>query len=214
VLQAVDLVSTKFDLPPITVPVVVLIGPPGVGKTTIGGALAERLGCLFLDTDQVIQASTGLSVPTIFSQYGEPIFRMLETSLLAALIANSKSQPGSGAAKQRLPGTVVATGAGLPAQPGNLEELENLGTVICLTAPLKVLAERLSVSGSRPLLSRGPTDEEASTMPDEENGLKRLESLLSARTQIYARPKAQISAENSSIDEIVERILQILSNYD
>jgi len=204
----VDLASTKFDLPPVVVPVVVLIGPPGVGKTTIGGALAERVGCPFLDTDQVIQACTGLSVPDIFKQYGEATFRKLESSLLAALVANSV-ESSVGRAK---PGTVVATGAGLPVQPGNFEELENLGQVICLTAPISVLVERLSSSGSRPLLSPGASGEAAS--PGPESAAKRLESLISARTQVYARAKAQISAENSNIDEIVERILQILSNCD
>jgi len=209
----VDLVSTKFDLPPVIVPVVVLIGPPGVGKTTIGGALAERVGCPFLDTDQVIQESTGLSVPDIFKQYGESAFRKLESSLLVALVANSNSQAGSMAALDRgKPGTVVATGAGLPVQPGNFEELENLGQVICLTAPVSVLAARLSISGSRPLLNPGTGGEEAS--PGEESALKRLESLISTRTQVYARAKAQINAENSNINEIVERILQILSNCD
>jgi shikimate kinase len=212
----VDLASTKFELPPVIVPVVVLIGPPGVGKTTIGGALAERLGCPFVDTDQVIQASTGLTVPEIFKDYGEPTFRQLETSLLTALVASARNSTGSsqGVQGKRQTGTVVATGAGLPAQPGNLEELENLGKVICLTAPLKVLADRLSISGSRPLLSPAPGGAEASASADQESALRRLESLLSARTQVYARPKAQVSAENSSIDEIVDRILQILSNYD
>jgi shikimate kinase len=208
----VDLVSTKFDLPPVIVPVVVLIGPPGVGKTTIGGALAERVGCPFLDTDQVIQVSTGLSVPDIFKQYGESVFRRLESSLLVALVANSHAQGSMSAVDRGKPGTVVATGAGLPVQPGNFEELENLGQVICLTAPVDVLAARLSVSGSRPLLNQGTGAQTAST--GEESALKRLESLISARTQVYARAKAQINAENSNINEIVERILQILSNCD
>lgn len=200
-----DLVSTKFDLPPVIVPVVVLIGPPGVGKTTIGGALAERVGCPFLDTDQLIQANTGLSVPAIFKQYGESTFRKLESSLVAALVASSRNQPGR--TDQAKPGTVVATGAGLPVQPGNFEELENLGQVICLTAPLKVLAERLSISGDRPLLNPGEAT-------DDRAAFERLETLITTRTQVYARAKAQISAENSNIDEIVERILQILSNCD
>ena len=207
-----DLVSTKFDLPPVIVPVVVLIGPPGVGKTTIGGALAERVGCSFLDTDQVIQVSTGLSVPDIFKQYGESAFRKLESSLLVALLANSTSQGSMAAVDRGKPGTVVATGAGLPVQPGNFEELENLGQVVCLTAPVSVLAARLSISGSRPLLNPGTGGEQASA--GEESALKRLESLISARTQVYARAKAQINAENSNINEIVERILQILSNCD
>jgi len=209
----VDLVvSTKFDLPPIAVPIVVLIGPPGVGKTTIGGALAQRLDCLFIDTDQIIQAATGLTVAEIFKQHGEPVFRALEKQLVAALAklacagySNKKTSPA---------GTVVATGAGLPAQPGNFEELENLGKIVALTAAVPVLADRLALSDQRPLLNAAAKGEEAAAVNDRKNALNRLETLLAARTQIYARPQAQVNAENASVDEIVERIVQILSNYD
>jgi shikimate kinase len=213
----VYLASTKFNLPPIRVPVVVLIGPPGVGKTTIGGALAKRLDCPFFDTDTVIESATGLNPSKIIKEHGEPVFRELEKRLIADFVTNAKESATAAAKgaerKPQQPGTVVATGGGLAVQPGNLEELENLGLVICLTAPLEVLADRLSCSGARPLLQAASQDT-SGNLPTQENSLERLRTLLSVRKPIYARAKAQVSAENSDIDEIVERILKSLANCD
>jgi shikimate kinase len=213
----VYLASTKFNLPPIRVPVVVLIGPPGVGKTTIGGALAKRLNCPFFDTDEVIESATGLNPATIFKEHGEQVFRELERRLIADFVTNAKDSAMAALKRTEKaperPGTVIATGGGLAVQPGNLEELENLGQVICLTAPLEVIADRLLLSRPRPLL-QGASHEGAGNSPSPENSLARLETLLSVRKPIYARAKAQISVESPDIDEIVERILKSLANCD
>jgi shikimate kinase len=213
----VYLASTKFNLPQIRVPVVVLIGPPGAGKTTIGGALAKRLGCPFFDTDAVIESATGLSAAKIIREHGEPVFRELEKCLIAEFVTKAKDSAMAAAAGNKKapdrPGTVVSTGAGLPVQPGNLEELENLGKVICLTAPLEVLAHRVSLSGGRVMLQIA-SHEAPGASSSQENTVERLRRLLSVRTPFYARAKAQISVENSDIDEIVERILKSLANCD
>ena len=65
---------------------VVLIGPPGAGKTTVGTALAARLGVTFTDTDAVIEAAAGKPVADIFITDGEPEFRRLERDAVAAAL--------------------------------------------------------------------------------------------------------------------------------
>jgi shikimate kinase len=65
---------------------VVLIGPPGAGKTTVGFALAARLGVRFTDTDAVIEAAAGKPVADIFITDGEPEFRRLERDAVAAAL--------------------------------------------------------------------------------------------------------------------------------
>jgi shikimate kinase len=214
----VDLALTKFDVPPVTAPVVVLIGAPGAGKTTIGAALAQHLRIPFFDTDQVIQASTGLSVATIFSDYGEPAFRQLETRLLDHLIAgkmiSTSPAPGGGGETERVglqARTIVATGAGLAVQPGNFEKLEKLGTIICLTAPIEILAERLASSEIRPLVGTPNYAEQIDASQKYTGNIARLRALMAARSAIYARAQTQINSENVSVQEIVARILQTLS---
>jgi shikimate kinase len=65
----------------------VLVGVPGAGKTTVGGALAERLGVALRDTDRDIEATAGKPIPDIFVDDGEPHFRALERAAVAAALA-------------------------------------------------------------------------------------------------------------------------------
>ena len=78
-------------------PSVVIVGPPGSGKTTVGRLLAERLGVAFVDTDEVAATAAGKSVPDIFIEDGEERFRELERaaveSTLQAPIPVAASSP-------------------------------------------------------------------------------------------------------------------------
>jgi shikimate kinase len=67
-------------------PQVVLVGPPGAGKTTTGRALAEILGVAFRDTDQDVETAAGMPVSEIFFQHGEEHFRELERAAVAAAV--------------------------------------------------------------------------------------------------------------------------------
>jgi shikimate kinase len=75
---------------------VVLIGPPGAGKTTVGTALAARLGVTFTDTDAVIEAAAGKPVADIFITDGEPEFRRLERDAVAAALDTQAGVIGLG----------------------------------------------------------------------------------------------------------------------
>ena len=119
---------------------VVLIGPMGVGKTTIGKKLAKRLEVPFVDTDVLITNAHG-EIPEIFENQGEAIFRTYEEQALKnALTANQ----------------VVATGGGAVLSGVNQRALE-VATVIYLSTNGLHMRARLS-NGNRPLLKNGMTD--------------------------------------------------------
>ncbi|HLF01601.1 MAG TPA: shikimate kinase, partial [Anaerolineales bacterium] len=97
---------------------IVLYGPPGVGKTTVGKALAEKMGREFIDSDPLIENLAGRSIPHIFSQLGEAEFRRLETKVCAELAARQ--------------GAIIALGGGALMNPGNRAAMERSGLVVCL----------------------------------------------------------------------------------
>lgn len=131
---------------------VILIGPPGAGKSVSGRILSERLNRRFADTDALIETQYGLCISDIFSKHGEEYFRQLESNILRKLIAEYSNCAGGLTRDPRE--LVLATGAGLPITPGNFALMEKLGIIICLTAPPDCLAERLRGDTTRPLLAR------------------------------------------------------------
>ena len=103
----------------------VLIGMPGCGKSTVGTLLAEKTGKRFVDTDQVIEETAGISVPEIFATFGEEYFRKLETDVLHRLGMES--------------GLVIATGGGCVTIPENYASLHQNGTIIWLKRDIQTL---------------------------------------------------------------------------
>jgi shikimate kinase len=119
---------------------VVLVGPMGVGKTTIGKKLAKQLGKPFLDTDKEIVKQHG-AISKIFEKSGEQHFRTLESEFLLAALASD---------------SVVATGGGVVTQERNRDALR--GTfVVYLSTNGRHIASRL-LAGRRPLLKNGISD--------------------------------------------------------
>jgi shikimate kinase len=121
-------------------PNLVLVGPMGAGKTSIGRRLAERFSLPFADADRRIEAQTGASVSTIFDCEGEAGFRARERALLAELLAGS--------------GHVIATGGGAVLDPDNRRMLRERGFVVHLHAEVPAQLERLARDRTRPLLQR------------------------------------------------------------
>ena len=138
---------------------VYLIGLMGAGKTTIGRKLAKLLHLDFIDTDQLLEQRTGVSISHIFEIEGESGFRDRESRLLAE-ISNS-------------PPTVVSTGGGIILRPENRRIIRKHGRVIYLRATVNVLWKRLKNCQSRPLLQA----------PDPKD---RLSQLLLERDPLYA----------------------------
>ncbi len=116
----------------------VLVGPMGAGKTTVGQLLARRLGLPFLDSDQVLEARTGVSIATIFEIEGEQQFRAREAALIAELLSSD--------------GAVLATGGGAIHSEATRELLAQSARVIYLHATPDTSYARVRKSRDRPLL--------------------------------------------------------------
>lgn len=116
----------------------VLIGPTGVGKSSIGQALARQLRLPFVDSDQVIAGRYG-AITEMFATLGEPAFRRIESDTIASLLS-SQSEP-----------TVLSVGGGAILDPATRELLHDL-TVIWLDTELEYVLPRLLAQPNRPLL--------------------------------------------------------------
>jgi shikimate kinase len=117
---------------------VFLVGPMGVGKTTIGRVLADHLGLEFFDSDREIEESTGADIPWIFDVEGESGFRVRETRMIDHL-----------SRKQNI---VLATGGGVVLAKENRQRLEERGVVVYLRATISQQVERTNRDKNRPLL--------------------------------------------------------------
>ncbi|HEY7773129.1 MAG TPA: shikimate kinase [Marinagarivorans sp.] len=138
---------------------IVLVGPMGAGKSTVGRLLASRLGFGFVDTDSVIEDRTGADIPWIFDVEGEEGFRNRETAVLQDLLSEQSPM-------------VIATGGGIVTRAENIPLLRELGQVFFLQASLEQLTARTSKDKKRPLLQ--VKDPKA-----------KIEQLLRERTPLY-----------------------------
>ncbi len=161
---------------------VILIGFMGAGKSSVGRLLAKRLGRCFVETDDVIVAKEGRSIPEIFRAHGEARFRELEAELLDLLRLKR--------------GDVIATGGGLPCREGRMEALKAIGTVVWLAGDFDALYERALRSGSRPLLDGKPREEAA--------------ALYRAREPYYRQAHFSVDTSAMGVDQVVSRILSLL----
>ena len=165
-----------------TGPVVVLVGPPGAGKTTIGRALAARLGVPARDTDDDIEAAAGASIAGIFVDHGEPHFRELER---AAVRAGLTEHSG-----------VLAVGGGAVGDAGTRALLAR-HTVVFLDVSPAEASSRVGLNTARPLLLG--------------NVRGRLKQLMGERRPLYAEvATATIDTSERTADEIVEQIVRLV----
>lgn len=115
----------------------VLLGLPGCGKTTLGRAVAKKLGMGFLDLDALIESRAGKSIPDIFAQQGEAAFRDMETD--AVRIAASQH------------GMVISTGGGVVERKENIPLLRQNGILIFVDRPARQIAGQMKTA-NRPVM--------------------------------------------------------------
>lgn len=165
-------------------PLIVLIGLPGCGKSTVGRQLARRLGLGFADSDHVIEQRLGCSIRDYFEREGEAAFRDVEESVIQEL-----SQAGSG---------VLATGGGVVLRPVNRQRLRQAGHAIYLRSTPEEVFRRLRHDRNRPLLQV-------------DDPLARLRSLFEDRDPLY-RETAHFVIETGrpSVPTLVNMILMQL----
>ncbi len=115
-----------------------LVGPMGVGKTTIGRMLANKLGKSFVDLDEEIERRSGATIPWIFDVEGEAGFRRRESELLRELSTGTDR--------------VLSTGGGVVLDPDNRRVMRASGLVVFLSASVEQLYQRTLKDRKRPLL--------------------------------------------------------------
>jgi shikimate kinase len=165
-------------------PRVILIGPMGSGKTTIGQLLAAELKVAFRDTDHVIEEKSGRSVADIFLEDGEDEFRALEKKVLRDELLSDD--------------TVLALGGGAPISMDAQSALRAIASpVVYLDISLATVAPRIGFNRDRPLLLHNPRGQ--------------WQTLMEARRPIYESiADTIVDVNDKSESEIVDLILEDL----
>lgn len=162
---------------------IVLVGFMGAGKSSVGRILARRLGRCLIETDDMITAKEGRSIPEIFAAEGETYFRAAEEEAVGLLGLKR--------------GEVIATGGGLPCRDSRPETLRALGTVIWLSGDLDTLIERALRGGDRPMLAG--------------RGREEVRALYRGREPFYRQADLTVDTTDLSPDQVAGHIISALS---
>jgi len=166
---------------------IVLVGPMGAGKSTIGRLLATELGLPFFDSDREIEGRSGANIPWIFDVEGEEGFRRRETQTIIELLQEEGP-------------IVLATGGGAIMRPENRTAISQSSTVIYLHTTIEQQLQRTSKDKNRPLLQN-------------DNPKAVLESLFELRDPLYREAADLIvKTDRQSPKSVVRLITKKLKN--
>jgi len=164
---------------------IILVGPMGSGKTTIGRRLSESLNLDFFDSDHEIIDTTGVSIDHIFDVEGEKGFRTRESDVLKKLC--------------NMPNIVLATGGGVVTLEENRELIMKSGSVIYLLSSVDQILRRTAKSKTRPLLEKS------------NNRRKTITSILEARDSLYKEVASlNINTNGKKLNEVIDEIIEAL----
>lgn len=160
---------------------IVLIGMPGVGKSTIGVILAKMLGYQFIDADLLIQKQEGKLLSEIIAEKGTDGFIQVENSVNASITADK---------------TIIATGGSVVYGTEAMKHLSEIGTVVYLKVSYEVLEKRLAdIKGRGVVLKKGQD----------------LRSLFDERSRLYEKyAHIEVSEEGLDVEQTVEKLIEIL----
>ncbi len=164
----------------------IFVGFMGTGKTTVGQALAKRLGMEQVDLDQAIVQREGCSIADMFREKGEAYFRQTETDVLRELLAGK--------------GKIVTTGGGAVLKPINVELMQTGGVTIALDASDEEIIRRVAGDSSRPLLAG--------------DAAERVRTLRKERAHAYDFAPLQIQTTGKAVEQIVAEIVDKLIEMD
>jgi shikimate kinase len=163
---------------------IVLIGMMGAGKSAVGRCLHRRTKLVLLDTDDIVASKFGISIPEIFSRYGEQAFRGAETQALRDLTTTEQA--------------IIVTGGGIVLREENVDFLKRLGVLVWLDGKEATLFKRASQARTRPLLQG-------------ENPREAFAQMIQARLPLYAKvAHIRIDASVLTEDEVAVAILSKL----
>lgn len=166
---------------------IILVGPMGVGKTTIGSHLARKLKYDFVDSDTEIEKRTGASISLIFDIEGEEGFRKREAQMISELTERRH--------------IVLSTGGGSVLDETSRQNIRSRGFVVYLKASVDILYERLKKSRNRPLM-------------ETEDKLKVIEDLLAEREPLYlAVADITIATDGRSAQDVAREIYKQHENH-
>ena len=168
-------------------PLLVLVGPPASGKTTVGTAVAAARGLAFRDTDRDVEDATGTTIADLFVQHGEAHFRALEQQAVERALGEH--------------GGVLALGGGAVTSTDVRERLvahgRAGGAVVWLDVDVASAARRVGLSRDRPLLAVNPR--------------AMLRPMLEQRGPLYAEVAThRVATAGRSPEEVVDEVLAVL----
>jgi shikimate kinase len=165
---------------------VVLVGIMGAGKSSVGRKLARALALRFVDADTEIERAAGMSIPEIFAEQGEAVFRSGESRVVARLLEEGAC--------------VLATGGGAWMDPQTRERTGRHGISVWLKADVDVLLRRVRRRSDRPLLA---TADPAATLRD----------LLVVREPVYALADVTVHSHDVPHEDMVAATLAALDDH-
>lgn len=167
-------------------PAVVLVGPPGAGKSTVGRILAARLGVAYRDTDADIELTAGKPIPEIFIDDGEPRFRELERAAVREALAGHDG--------------VLSLGGGAVMDDGTRGQLAGL-PVVFLEVGLHDAVRRVGLDAPRPLLAVNPR--------------QRWRELMDQRRPLYTEvARAVVDTDERTPEDVAGAVLDALQLKD
>lgn len=163
---------------------IALIGLRGAGKSTLGAALAEKLGCPFIELDKMIEREHGAPVSTLFEVYGQGTFRRYERECLARIVAAHES-------------AVIATAGGIVADTRTFAQLLNQTHVVWLQASPAEHMQRVMEQGDFRPMARN------------RDAMKDLVAILQARAADYGRSHAAVDTAGKDVGASVAELARI-----